>query len=108
MVVSPNYCLAPQYQYSSQIEQLYGLLKYIVENATEFQSDTNHIAIGGSSAGGNFAAVLCQMANDRKDFEIKYQALVYPNVDISDDLVLYQCISSYRCFSQCRSSRAQC
>lgn len=90
VVVSPNYGLAPQYRYPSQIEQLYGLLKYIVENAAEFHIDVNRIATGGSSAGGNFAAVLCQLANDRKDFEIKYQALVYPNVDLSDDIAEYQ------------------
>lgn len=90
VVVSPNYGLAPQYQYPSQIEQLYGLFKYIVVNASDFHVDTNRIAIGGSSAGGNFAAVLCQLANERKEFEIKYQALVYPNVDLSDDLVKYQ------------------
>lgn len=82
-VISPNYRLAPEYKWPNAINELYDLLKYLKAHAADYFLDMERLAVGGSSAGGNYAAALCVMNHERKDFDFKYQILFYPCMEIS-------------------------
>ncbi|WP_138750752.1 alpha/beta hydrolase [Paenibacillus sinopodophylli] len=83
-VISPNYVLAPQYQWPSALEELYELIRYFIQNAELYKLDKTRIAVGGNSAGGNLAAGLVVKAHQEKEFSFDYAALVYPALDISE------------------------
>jgi acetyl esterase len=61
----------------------------VAENASSFNGDPTHIAVGGDSAGGNLAAVVTLMARDRGGPHLAYQLLVYPITNFSFDTPSY-------------------
>jgi len=81
VVVSVDYRLAPETKYPGGIEDVYAATEWVYENAVSLKGDSDRIAVGGDSSGGNMAAVVCLMARDRKGPEIKYQVLIYPVTD---------------------------
>jgi len=83
VVVSVEYHLAPEYKYPIGIEDSYEAIKWCRKNVTELNIDLDRISVAGDSAGANFSAVLALMANDRKEFTIHKQILLYPVVDSS-------------------------
>jgi acetyl esterase len=54
----------------------------VASNAGELGIDPNRIAVVGDSAGGNLAAVISQLARDRKGPKLVYQVLIYPATDM--------------------------
>ena len=78
VVISVEYHLAPEHPYPEGVEDSYLAVKWAVENKSELNIDENKIIVSGDSAGGNFSAVLTLMANDRKEFNIAKQILIYP------------------------------
>src|SRR5262249_1846439 len=54
--------------------------------------DPHRIAVGGDGSGGNIAAVVTQMARDRKGPQLAYQVLIYPSLDPS--MLTYSWIAS--------------
>lgn len=50
-VVSPNYALAPEYRFPTQIEQMNEMLGFLTEHQDEFGLDMSRIFLGGGSAG---------------------------------------------------------
>jgi len=83
-VVSVDYRLAPEHPYPAAAEDCYAVTKHIVNHPEDFAADPTRIAVSGDSAGGNLAAVVCQMARDRRGPHIAYQLLVYPCVHYLD------------------------
>jgi acetyl esterase len=83
IVFSPNYRLAPDYKFPTAPEDCYAALKWVKEHAKEFGGNPNRIIIGGSSAGGNLAAVTTIMARNDPSFTPKplIQILHIPLVD---------------------------
>jgi len=84
-VVSIEYHLAPEYKFPIPMKECYDVLKWVHEQASGKGFDPERIAVGGSSAGGNFAAALCLLARERKEFSLVYQVLNYPPLDFSID-----------------------
>jgi acetyl esterase len=78
-VISVDYSLAPEAKFPVAVEDAYLSVKWVADNAKELGIDPNSIAVGGDSAGGNLAAVVCYLANQRKAPEIDYQVLFYPS-----------------------------
>jgi acetyl esterase len=54
----------------------------VQDNAAEIQGDRERVAVGGDSAGGNFAAVVAlHNREDRRRQPLKAQLLLYPTID---------------------------
>src|SRR4029077_17644322 len=78
-----NYTPSPEAQFPIPIEQGFAATKYIAEHGDEFGLDTTRLAVAGDSVGGNMAAVVTQLAKERKGPSIRYQVLFYPVTDAS-------------------------
>ncbi|MFD3444547.1 alpha/beta hydrolase [Microbacteriaceae bacterium 4G12] len=77
-VVFPDYDLAPEHRYPTQIEQVYAVADWIAMNGPEEHLDTSRIAIAGDSVGGNMAAVTTILAKQRQGVSFVGQLLYYP------------------------------
>jgi acetyl esterase len=77
-VFSVDYRLAPEHKFPTPAEDCYRVTKWIVENGPAESIDSNRVAVGGDSAGGNLATVVCLMARDRGGPSLVYQLLIYP------------------------------
>jgi acetyl esterase len=85
VVVSVDYRLAPEHPYPAANEDCYAATAWAHEHAAELGADPDRLTVGGDSAGGNLAAVVCLMARDRSGPPIRLQALIYPVCDHRPD-----------------------
>jgi acetyl esterase len=76
-----NYTPSPEAQFPVPIEQAFAATNYVAEHGDELGFDTTRLAIAGDSVGGNMAAVVAQLAKERKGPTIRYQVLFYPVTD---------------------------
>ncbi|WP_083942918.1 alpha/beta hydrolase [Sphingomonas soli] len=81
VIVSVEYRLAPETDYTGSIEDNYAGLSWMYRNAAGLGLDRSRIAVTGESAGGGHAALLAITARDRGEIPILFQALVYPMLD---------------------------
>ena len=58
VAISINYRLAPQFQYPAQIDDCRAALRWIHQEAGQYQMDPQRVAVYGYSAGGHLAALL--------------------------------------------------
>jgi acetyl esterase len=82
IVVAVDYRLAPEHPFPAAVDDAYAALEWAAAHAAEIHGDANRIAVTGDSAGGNLAAVVSQLARDRRGPRVAYQALLYPAVDL--------------------------
>ena len=69
-VLSVDYRLAPETQFPGAVLDAYAATRWASHNAALLNIDPSRIAVGGDSAGGNLAAVVSQMAQDSKEFQV--------------------------------------
>lgn len=81
VVISVNYRLAPEDKFPAAPEDAYAAVQYVIKNSAELNIDSKRVAVGGESAGGNLATVVCLMAKDRQGAMPVHQLLVYPVSD---------------------------
>jgi acetyl esterase len=82
VVVSVDYRLAPEHPYPAGVADAWAVTKWVQDNAAEVHGDRDRIAVGGDSAGGNFAAVVAlEAAAATRRQPLKLQLLLYPGVD---------------------------
>lgn len=84
-VVSVDYRLAPEHRFPTPIDDSYAALLWVREHADELNVDSDRLAVGGDSAGGNIAAVITHQARDMKGPPIRFQVLIYPAVGLSGE-----------------------
>lgn len=90
MVVSVGYRLAPEHEFPTPLEDCYTAAEWIFDTAETMQIDTNNVAIGGDSAGGNLAAAVTLLARERDGPSFDHQVLIYPVTDHSFDTTSYE------------------
>jgi acetyl esterase len=80
-VMSVEYRLAPEDRYPAAANDAYAATRWSAEHAADLAVDASRIAVGGSSAGGNLAAVVTLMARERGAPPIAFQLLHVPVTD---------------------------
>jgi acetyl esterase/lipase len=81
IVVSVNYRHAPEARFPAAAEDGFAAVRWIAANAATLGGQPGRLAVCGWSAGGNVAAVVCQMARDAGGPRIDGQVLVTPVTD---------------------------
>ncbi|HKW79102.1 MAG TPA: alpha/beta hydrolase [Candidatus Limnocylindria bacterium] len=80
-VLSVDYRLAPEHRYPAAADDAYRATLWASSRARDLGVDARHVGVGGSSAGGNLAAVVSLMARDRHSPPIAVQWLHVPVMD---------------------------
>ena len=80
-VFSIEYRLAPEARFPAAVDDCVAATRYITAQAVALGVDAKRIAVGGDSAGGNLAAVVCIDARDAGLAQPCFQLLVYPATD---------------------------
>lgn len=86
VVFSVDYPLCPEHPFPEGFEACYTSVKWVYENAKELGISRKRIGIGGDSAGGNLSLVCALRDRDEGSHMISYEALIYPGVNMSEDL----------------------
>ncbi len=82
VVVSVDYRLAPVNRFPTAVLDSLAAVTWVAEHGGELGADPSRIAVIGDSAGGNLAAVVCQVLRDRGGPAIAHQSLIYPATDL--------------------------
>jgi acetyl esterase/lipase len=89
ILLSVGYRHAPEHRFPAAAEDGYAALRWIGEHAAELGGRPGPLLVAGWSAGGNIAAVTCQLARDRGGPAIAGQLLVCPVTDCTFDRPSY-------------------
>ncbi len=84
-MISIDYRLAPEHPFPAPIDDGVAAFRHIRDNAESFGVDATRIAVGGDSAGGAIAAVVCQLCRDAREQGPAFQMLIYPATDSSQE-----------------------
>ncbi|OBH99586.1 alpha/beta hydrolase [Mycobacterium scrofulaceum] len=82
-VLSVDYRLAPEHPAPAAVEDAYAAFRWAYDHAEELGAAPGRVAVGGDSAGGNLAAVVCQRARDEGAPAPVLQWLIYPRTDFT-------------------------
>ncbi len=94
IVISVDYRLAPEHKYPAAVDDCWAASRWLARNAKSLAGDSTRIAVGGDSAGGNLAAVVCLKAKQESAPSFVHQLLIYPGTDMS------RSFDSHRLFGQ--------
>jgi acetyl esterase len=88
-VLSVDYRLAPEHPFPAALEDARAAFMFAASKAAAWGHDAHRIGVGGDSAGGNIAAVLCQ---DLAKAQVPpaFQLLLYPVTDTSRHSASYR------------------
>ncbi len=81
VVLSVDYRMAPEHRAPTAALDCVDAVRQVAAHGGRWGSDTSRIAVAGDSAGGNLAAVVCQVVRDEGGPLIACQALLYPGTD---------------------------
>jgi len=83
IAISVDYRLAPEHPYPAAVEDAVATLKWVHEHGkAELSADVNRIAVGGSSSGGNLAALLALKGPQMNPpIPVIFQLLMVPVTD---------------------------
>jgi cation diffusion facilitator CzcD-associated flavoprotein CzcO/acetyl esterase/lipase len=80
-VISVDYRQAPESRFPSAIDDAFAATCWVAEHAVALGGIPGELAVAGWSAGGNLAAVVCQLARDAGGPRISGQLLLTPVTD---------------------------
>jgi cation diffusion facilitator CzcD-associated flavoprotein CzcO/acetyl esterase/lipase len=81
VIVSVNYRHAPEARFPAAADDAFAAVRWAADHAAELGGIPGQLAVAGWSAGGNIAAVACQLARDAGGPEISGQLLMTPVTD---------------------------
>ncbi|MBX4270034.1 alpha/beta hydrolase [Clostridium estertheticum] len=85
VVISVDYRLAPENPFPKGFIDCFDAVKYAYNNSKELNIHKEKICVSGDSAGGNLAAGCSLKDRNEKTNMIKYQALIYPVVILTNN-----------------------
>ncbi len=85
VVIAIDYRLAPEHPFPAAVEDAIAAVRWVRTAAGTLGIDAARIAVGGDSAGGNLAAIVCLAARDTGEPLPVFQLLIYPAVDFTAD-----------------------
>lgn len=83
VVMSVDYRLAPEHRFPAGVEDAWASLRWAADHAGEIKADGRRLAVGGDSAGGNFAAAVAIQARDA-GIPLVAQLLLYCSPNFPD------------------------
>ena len=95
-----DYRLAPKYKFPIAPEDCFAAYSWVVNNDKELGIDPTRIAVGGDSAGGQLATVVCIMAKDRGQSMPCCQMMLYPAVGNVETESMKQYVDTPMCNSK--------
>ena len=81
LIVSVNYRHAPEARFPAAADDGIAAVRWVAAHAAQLGGKPGPVAVAGWSAGGNVAAVTCQLARDSGGPDIAGQLLLTPVVD---------------------------
>lgn len=90
IVVSVNYRHAPEHKFPAAVEDAYAAVKWAGQHSAAIKGDPGRLAVSGTSAGANLAAVAALVARDRDGPPLRVQLLIVPVIDYSFDTASYR------------------
>jgi acetyl esterase len=81
-VVAVDYRLGPEHRFPAAVDDCLEATRWVQREAAALQVDASRLAVGGDSAGGNLAAVMCLAMRDAGDTMPAFQLLIYPGTDM--------------------------
>lgn len=85
VVVAVDYRLAPEHKFPAGVEDAFAATRWVAERVPALGLDAARLAVGGDSAGGNLASVVCLLAREAGAPRIAFQILLYPATDFAMD-----------------------
>jgi acetyl esterase len=82
LLLAVDYRLGPEHPFPAAVDDALAAFRWAAA-APSLGADPERIAVAGDSAGGNLAAVVCQLARDEGGPQPCFQALIYPVIDYS-------------------------
>jgi acetyl esterase len=80
IIAAVAYRLGPEAKFPAAIDDALAAYRWARAHARDFGASPERVGVGGDSAGGNIAAVVCHLARDRAP---SHQLLIYPAIDWS-------------------------
>ena len=81
-VLSVDYRLGPEHRFPAAVDDCLAAVRWVRAQADALGLDAARIAVGGDSAGGNLAAVVCLALRDAGEPQPSFQLLIYPATDM--------------------------
>ena len=95
-VAAVAYRLAPEHPFPAALDDCLVATRWLSDHAGELGLDACRLAIGGASAGGNLAALVCLRLRDDGRLALTSQLLVYPVTDhLPDTPSMRECTDPY-------------
>lgn len=89
LIASINYPKAPEHPFPHALHAAKEAFLWLTSHYKEINGD-GRIAVAGENAGGNLAAVLTHLMRGRSPLPISFQALVYPQTDLTFSSLSHQ------------------
>jgi acetyl esterase len=84
-VVAVDYRLGPEHRFPAAVDDCIAATAWVRREAARLGLDASRMAVGGDSAGGNLAAVVCIAERDAGQpgtAPLRFQMLIYPATDM--------------------------
>lgn len=89
LLVGVDYGQAPDYTYPQPLDDCFSVVEWVEKHIREKGGDSQRIAIGGDSSGGNLAAAVTLKARASQKHHFRCQVLICPALNYNFDTLSY-------------------